>query len=84
MISAYSAVSFDVKTTYEINTRHITTAVMSLGDYSPDCCNDYHCLQIRTIIQWKNAHFVSGVTKHRTARTAYTARTALLADANGG
>jgi len=24
------------------------------------------------------------VTKHRTARTAYTARTALLADANGG
>ena len=25
-----------------------------------------------------------GVTKHRTARTAYTARTALLADANGG
>jgi len=24
------------------------------------------------------------MTKHRTARTAYTARTALLADANGG
>jgi len=26
----------------------------------------------------------TGVTKHRTARTAYTARTALLAHANGG
>jgi len=32
----------------------------------------------------KSARPRLGVTKHLTARTAYTARTALLADANGG